>query len=136
MIFTTCSLLMSVEICIPHLLFERINFKMLKHVWTLSTTHCMLPNGKVWPKKNPPKKHSKKLTWRSVPWMLFCRMQRLVESGSPFSSDSTVCGTSFIITNGTRARPDISRERYTGECPHLEKEEIHFFWSSRCKPLL
>lgn len=132
---------MRVEMCVPHLSSDRIDSKaVFIHVvttctcsaqfvacyrlWTMTKKIQQNPHSK---KQTKTKNNPQKLTCRSVPWILFCRMQGLVESGSPSSNDSTVCGTSFTITNGTRARPDISRERYTGECPHLEKEEMPSF---------
>lgn len=61
-----------------------------------------------------------KLTCNSVPWTAFCRIQGSVLSGRPANKEDTVCGTKFSITKGTRALPASSRERYTGELPHLK----------------
>lgn len=51
------------------------------------------------------------LTWRSVPWIWFCRKHWSVQLGSLANRARMVSGISSIITNGTRARAAISRER-------------------------
>lgn len=51
------------------------------------------------------------LTWRSVPWIWFCRKHWSVQLGSLANRARTVSGISSIITNGTKARAAISRER-------------------------
>lgn len=148
LIFTAYSPLITAEMCIPYSSSEKQSSYMfwqcvnIQHQLTVRYLAVKYDKKKIQQKPHSKKtktnnqtnnpNNSQKLTCRSVPWILFCRMQGLVESGSPSSKDSTVCGTSFTITNGTRARPDISRERYTGECPHLEKGEIPIF----CHPVV
>lgn len=82
-------------------------------------------NKTKWMQTKPPK-----LTCSRVPWTEFCLMPGAAESGSPRSRASAVCGTSVATRKGTRARPDISRQRYTGLCPHLQKPDTPV----RCRP--